>query len=239
MTAQDLIASALKRIGVLGAGETPSGQDAADGLLRLNDLIDAWATERLAIYTVTRTTWAIVSGTGSYTVGVGGTVNVARPVFIDAVKIIDTAPNPDLEMAIGGLLTEDAYAAIAQKALTAPQPAYAYYNPTYPLGTLTFWPVPTSTTLQGVLYAPAAVAQLAALSTTISLPPGYQRFLTSNLAVELAPEFGVQPSQSLVASAIESKADIKRANIRLVDLAIDRGAFCGRGRSSYSILTDA
>lgn len=231
----------MKRIGVLGAGETMPGDMGADGLLRLNDLIDGWATEHLTVYTITRSTWVITTA-ASYTVGTGGTVNIPRPVGPQAIPNIgfqDTSSSPVLERLIGPPLTEDAYAAIPQKTLTAPMPIYWYYNPTYPLGALKPFPVPTSTTLQGVIYAETPVAQLAALSTTISLPPGYQRFLTSNLAVELAPEFGVQASPALVASAIESKADIKRANIRLVDLSIDRGAFCGSRRGSYSILTDA
>lgn len=55
----------------------------------------------------------------------------------------------------------------------------AYYNPTWTagLGLVYLWPLPTSTTLQGVIYTPVPVAEFASLSTTISLPPGYRRFL--------------------------------------------------------------
>ncbi|NCV71604.1 MAG: hypothetical protein EBW55_13090, partial [Betaproteobacteria bacterium] len=94
----------------------------------------------------------------------------------------------------------------AQKTLQATYPGAWYYNPTFPTGTLTCWPVPTSSTLQGVLYTPTPVAEFSALTDVVSLPPGYRRFLRTNLAVELAPTFQVQPSPVAVELAVASKA---------------------------------
>jgi len=219
MTTRDLIAAALKRIGVLDAAETPAPADQADVLQRLNDLIDGWATERLTIYTTTRTTWPLVANQASYTIGIGGDVNVARPVFIENLRFQDSSVTPSLEMFLAPL-TDDAYAAIPQKGLTAVYPNSYYYNPTYPFGTVTFWMIPNVSYLQGVMYAATAVSELG-LNDTIALPPGYRRFLRDNLAVEVAPEFDVEPSQTLVMAAMESKANIKRANIRLQDLHVD------------------
>jgi len=219
MTTRDLIAASLKRIGVLDAAEAPSPADQADALLRLNDLIDGWATERLTIYTQTRTTWNLVASQASYTVGIGGDVNIARPVFIENLRFQDTTQTPALEMYLAPL-TDDAYAAIPQKGLTATYPTSYYYNPTYPFGTVTFWMIPNVSYLQGVIYAATAVTELG-LNDTIALPPGYRRFLRDSLAVEIAPEFDVQPSQTLVMAAMEAKANIKRANIRLRDLHVD------------------
>ena len=234
MTALDLITAAMKRIGVLDASEAPTGQEANDGLERLNDLIDGWGTERLTMYTSLRTTWPLVSGQAAYTVGAGGDVNIARPIYVDDLQFIDTSQTPDLEMPLG-LLTVDAYAAIPQKAQTSTYPSFAYYNLTYPLATITFWMVPTSNTLEGVIYAPVAMSEMA-LSTTISLPPGYRRFLRDNLAVELSSEYSVDPAPSLIQSAIDSKADVKRANIRLMDLSVD--AMWKPRHGQYNIFSD-
>jgi hypothetical protein len=236
----DLITASLKRIGVVGAGQTPSSEDASDALLRLNAMLDSFATERLVVPSITRTTWTIVSGTAAYTVGASGTVNVTRPVFIQDVRFIDTSQDPDLEMGLT-MLTDQAYANIPQKASTAPFPTCWYYNPTYTstgFGTLTFWPVPTSATLQGVLYAPAALAQVAAVGTTMLLQPGYQWFLQENLAVACAPEWGVPVPPELRESAREAKANIKRANIRIVEQATWEGAMLGGRGYGYNILSD-
>ena len=234
MTTRDLSAASLKRIGVLDAAETPTPADQADALLRLNDLIDGWATERLTIYTQTRTTWTLVANQASYTVGIGGDVNIARPVFIENLRFQDTTQTPALEMYLAPL-TDDAYAAIPQKGLTATYPTSYYYNPTYPFGTVTFWMIPNVSYLQGVIYAATAVTELG-LNDTIALPPGYRRFLRDSLAVEIAPEFDVEPSQTLVMAAMEAKANIKRANIRLMDLHVD--PILRPRKGAYNIYSD-
>jgi len=234
MTTRDLIAASLKRLGVLDAAETPTPADQADTLQRLNDLIDGWATERLTIYTTTRTTWSLVANQASYTIGTGGDVNIARPVFVEDLNFIDTSQDPDLEMNLSRL-TVDAFAAIPQKGLTSTFPTCYYYNPTYPLATVTFWMIPNVSYLQGVIYAPTAVTELG-LNDVISLPPGYRRFLRDNLAVEMAPEFDVEPSNALMMSAIESKANIKRANIQFYDLSVDPILRPRQGR--YNIYSD-
>lgn len=234
MTTRDLIAASLKRLGVIDAAESPTPADQADTLLRLNDLIDGWATERLTIYTTTRTTWPLVSGQAAYSIGTGGDVNIARPVFVEDLNFIDTSQSPDLEMNLSPL-TVDAYAAIPQKALTSTYPSCYFYNPTFPLATVTFWMIPNVSYLEGVIYAPTAVTELG-LNDVISLPPGYRRFLRDNLAVEMAPEFDVEPSNALMASAMESKANIKRANIQFYDLSVDPILRPRQGR--YNIYAD-
>lgn len=71
MTVLELISASLRKLGVLGAGETCPPGDSADALVALNNLIDQLLTiERLGIYTTTRTTWTITSGQRDYTIGV-------------------------------------------------------------------------------------------------------------------------------------------------------------------------
>jgi len=239
-TCLDLIGASLKRIGVLQAGEPVSAEDAADGLLRLNDLVDSFAAERLVIYAVARTLWTIVSGTATYTVGTGGNVELVRPQYIDAIKFVDTTGSPDLEMELEGPLTEAAYRGISLKGLTATYPTAAYYEPTFPLGLITLYPAPTSTTLQGVLYAGQAVSEFASQFTAIALPPGYKLMLRENLAAALWPEwFAGQPlPPELRAEAIRTKQLIKTTNVRLADLSSDPGALIGWQGAGYSILSD-
>jgi len=225
-TVRDVITTALKEIGVLAAGETATADDAADGFAMLNRLIDQKAAERLFIYTVTRTTWTIVSGTGTYTVGTGGTVNVARPVIIEHISFQDTSTSPDTEYPLHEL-TENAWAALRFKDQTDTLPVSYYYNPTFPLGTLKLWPAPTSATLEGVIYHPQAVTQFAGLTTSISLPPGYEEFLVTNLAVRMTSTYGRALDPMLLQRAREAEGIIKRANKRLVDLTFDAGALIG------------
>lgn len=224
----DLITASLKRINVLQANESPSPEDQADAFLRLQDLMESWQTERLTQAYILRTTWTITSTKGTlaspYTVGTGGDINVLRPVIIDHVNYQDTSVTPTLERPLS-YLTDDAWAAIPQKNLTGALPVACYYNPTYAsgLGSIYLWMIPTQANLQGVLYAPSATATPVNLTDTVLLPPGYKRFIRENLAVELATEFlqNVPVDPTLVHSAMESKAQIKVANMRPLDMSID------------------
>ena len=231
-TVSDLCQSALEDLGVLGSAETMESGDLQTCFKSLNQLMDQWASERLTIYTITRTTWTIVSGTGGYTVGTGGTVNRARPTYIQHVNFIDTSPAPDVEIQLAPL-TDDEWSRVSLKALTSTLPTSWYYNPTYPTGTLELWPVPTSSTLQGAIYAPTAATQFAATSTSVSLPPGYERMIVKNLALEVAAKFGAVPSPGIIQAAADAMATIKRANIRESDLGFD-SALIRKGNSSYA-----
>jgi hypothetical protein len=52
----------------------------------------------------------------------------------------------------------------------------------------------------------------ATLATTMAFPPGYLRAFRYNLACEIAPEFGVEPSPTVSRIAMTSKRDLKRVN---------------------------
>lgn len=164
----------------------------------------------------------------------GVAAGIERPIYIDRVNVVDTA-NSTLEMPLQGPMTDMAWEGLRQKDLTSTLPYGCYYNPTFPYGTLSFWPVPDSSTLEAAIYVPAQVQQFATLNDTFSLPPGYKRMLTTNLALELAPEYGAKPSQLLMMQARDAMDTVKRANVRMVDLKFDAGSLCGSSRPWYDI----
>lgn len=238
-TVRNICTDALYDLMVLSADETMSATDGAFALRKLNSLVDQWTSESLLLYSEVRTVWTISSGDGSYTVGTGANVNVARPTVVDGVSFQSTADNPKVEIPLVPL-TEQAWQAIAIKDLQSTLPGYYFYNPTFPTATLNLYPVPTSSTLQGVFYCQAQVGEFTSLDTVISLPPGWKRCLVANLAVELAPGYGTEPSAAVQKIAVESKGTLKRSNIRPVDAALDGGALIGGNRkhsSYYDFLT--
>lgn len=231
-TIGDVITASLQDLGLISASETPTADDSQLALDRVNDWIDGLATQGLTVFTSSRTTWTIVSGTSSYTVGTTGAVTCTRPIApVDILNIgyEDTSLSPTQEFLLPDPLTEDAYAALTPKTLTATYPQYFYYNPTFAssLGTLIPWPIPTSSTLLGVIYTPTPVTEFSALTDTILLPPGYRRFYRTSLAIELAPSFAVQPSPTLQHLAHQAAVDVKRSNTRLSDLSLNDVAWIG------------
>lgn len=153
-------------------------------------------------------------------------VQMPRPASIDHVNLVDTAQSPDLETPLSPL-TDDMWAGISQKAITATYPTHWYYNPTYPFGTLQLWPTPTGSDLSVAVYAPEQVQAFVTLDDTLTLPPGYERMIVKNLALELCPALEKQPSPLLVRQAADSLASVKRANRRDSDLSLEASALIG------------
>lgn len=74
-------------------------------------------------------------------------------------------------------------------------------------------------TLAGGAYTPAALLQFADLTTPITLPAGYERALPLGLAIELAPQYDMEPSAALAANFKEA-----RAAATILQAAISGGA---------------
>jgi hypothetical protein len=234
-TVVDLVTESLGELIVLSSGETPSAGDALKGLTALNRMVNAWKAEKVFIFNNTATTKVVTSGVGTYTVGIGGDLAVLRPLHLTSVNISDAVTTPPYEMSLR-MMTDQDWAEVRIKTQTAYRPQACYYNLTYPLATLYLWPIPTSATLSIVLYAPEAVAEFAGLSTVVSLPPGFERMIVKNLALELAPSFGATPSPQLERQAQDALAVVLRSNKNLEEQRFDPGALMRR--RYYDVYSD-
>lgn len=234
-TVRDICTQALQDLMVVGADQSMSATEGVLAFNKLNNLMDQGTTESLLLYSQLRTETVMSAGTASYTVGDGGNIDIPRPLYLDFVNYYDTdAGDPPAEIPLIPL-TDQAWAGLQIKELESNLPTSYYYNLTFPLATLSLYPIPTSDTLVLVTYNRQQITEFASLDTVISLPPGWRRYLVSNLAVELAPAFEREPSATLLRIAQDSKAKLKRSNIRLVDAVLDRGALIGAKRGGYSV----
>ena len=206
-TARRLITRSLRDLGVLAIGETPTGAEAMDALDTLNELLESWSLERLMVYVITEVSKALTGGTASYTIGTGGSINTTRPLRIENAVVRD-ANNLDLPVQI---LTRDEFTRIGLKQTQSTYPCWLYYDNAWSagLGTITLWPVPSASDKSLRLWLWQPLPSVASLETSINLPPGYTRALRSNLAVELAAEYGQELDAALLGVAIDSKAVIK------------------------------
>lgn len=207
-TAQDMITGALRLIGVVAGGETPSTDDLTDGLAALNELLDNWKTQHLAVFTIVRRFHTMTMGTGSYTIGTGADIDAPRPVKIESAGIIQ-ANGLRSEMV---MISAKEYAAIAEKSgALSKQPLMLYNDNDYPVSNLTVWPAPIGTpTLD--LYVWEELEGPLALADPLNMPPAYARAVRFNLALTLAPEYGKDPGQVVIAIAQQSKAELGGLN---------------------------
>lgn len=205
-SALDIITGAAKLLGVTFKSEPLDSDEANDGLIALNDMLDSWSNDSLTASAYTLESFSL-TGAASYTMGVGGTFNTSRPInIVTAVVRISSVDYP-LE-----IITQEQYQLeIPQKSISSQIPEVLTYDNGYPLATITMYAVPTSgSTLR--LLSNKPLSNLSALTTTVDFPPGWKRALKNNLAIDLAPEYGVEPSASVVRNANQSLGAIKRAN---------------------------
>jgi hypothetical protein len=65
----DIISRAMKDIGALASGETPTPEEAQDAFDMLNDLIDQWSNEDMMVFNVSEIIFPVVPGQVQYTIG--------------------------------------------------------------------------------------------------------------------------------------------------------------------------
>ena len=82
-TAGDQINRALRLLGVLAEGETPSAATSQDALMALNQMIESWNTERLSVFVTQDQTFLWPAGFISRTLGPSGDFVGLRPILID------------------------------------------------------------------------------------------------------------------------------------------------------------
>jgi hypothetical protein len=237
-SARDLITRSLKLLGVLQASEVPTADDLDDGFVMLNEFISDLATQRATIFTVSRNVHALTGGQQQYTIGPGGMFNQQRPLWIDNLSVIpDRGASPILEYPIGPLLSLDQFQRIAVKSIGSRFPLSAYYDYGFEgagLGRISVYPIPQTDNTDLVLYTPVAMQSFVDLTTEYAFPPGYERMVRYNLAVEMAPEWDASPSPDVLRRAETSLANIKRANTRLTDLQFDV-ALTGRNGRRFNV----
>ena len=82
----DIISRALKDIGALEAGETPTPEAAQDAFDMLNDLVDQWSNEDMMVYNTTEIIFPLISGQVQYTIGpTPSTANYVGSMFTGSI----------------------------------------------------------------------------------------------------------------------------------------------------------
>jgi hypothetical protein len=208
-TAGDIINGSLRLLGVLAEGEVPSAETSQDALRAMNQMIDSWSTERLSVFSTQDQIFMWPAGQLSRTMGPSGDFVGNRPVLLDDATYFK---DPGTGVSYGiKFINQQQYDGIAVKTVTSTYPQVIFVNMTYPDIEMYIYPRPTRE-LEWHFISVEELTQPATLATQLHFPPGYLRAFRYNLACEMAPEFGTEPSAQVRRLAMSSKRNIKRIN---------------------------
>lgn len=209
MKAIDLITRALKAIGNIGSGETPTAEDANDSLMILNEMLDSWSTSSTLVFCNKEESFPLQSNKGVYTMGDGGDFPTVRPIDIQSAYIRLGAVDYSVTM-----IDNDAYSSIATKTTTAGIPRYMYVNPAMPAVELCLWPVPQDGQTLFIQTA-QQLTQFPDLTTEVPLIPGYLEAIRLSLIPRLAAEGLGEAKAGAIDLARSSLTRIKSINSKV------------------------
>jgi len=160
-------------------------------------------------YTIVTVSGVAATGTLVYT---SGDFYTQRPIRIVGAFVRTGSGSTAVDTPLG-LVTEQFWNNISDKATTATVPTTLLYRPTYPFGEVILYPAPSGV-VSLHLKTELMLEAFTSLTDTQYTPPGYQRLLELSLAIELAPEYGSRAAPETIAYIKSSLADIMRTNMQ-------------------------
>lgn len=235
MIVSDLIKSSMRKVGILSAGEVPTTDTYAALLEALQVMLRQWAQKRILVFASVKESFALVPTQSLYTWGTGGNITTTRPHQILGGFVRDSS---SIDHPVG-IISDGQYRNISSKA-TAGRPEYLFYHPLYPLGSIYVYPTPQDAETMWIesLKPFTETSSFSAVTDTLAFPSNYEEPLVYNLALRIAPEYGVQMSAEAVKVATDSLDALIILNasnqVEPISLSLPIS-----GRGGYNILSDS
>lgn len=181
-TPLSIITDAYFDAGLLQEGETLNGEQVTSGLRKLTDLVNLWQTQGLKLWLNVDLSVPLVSGQGTYTLGLAGTVVMTKPSRVLDAWYTDSNSN---RRPLTPLAWAD-YARLSQLAQTGALTNYFVDKQVTQLSVF-FWPVPDTTAATGVahLLIQRQVTNPISVTETVDFPIEWRIALRWGLADEL------------------------------------------------------
>lgn len=218
----DLILQTLKRSGLVGVGQTPSAEDANDGLDALNGLIAQWNRKRWLVWSLDDVAFTS-TGAQSYTVGIGQQFNIARPDRLEFAysRLLPNQGAQTLDTPLYIITSREEYSTITLKNLST-WPTSIFYDSQFPTGFVLPYPVPPANQYEIHIGVKNQITPFTSLQEVINtqIPPEYFEALSWNLAARLRPSYGLPPDEQVINLAKIGLNTLRQANhqIPIIDM---------------------
>lgn len=196
VTRDNVITRALRIVGAIGQGETPTATAVTEAAQALNDLVKEWAADGMPLWAIGTWTLTPVLSQASYDFPSGRVDVQVAPLKVLQVLEYDSSTTSYIDVL---LLTRDEYNQLSHRTVTG-TPSQAWYNPAgaanagTPMGTLTLYPAPDANTISYKTYKVIGQKPFQNFNISTDIPDFPQHFynaLVWGLADQLAYEYGV------------------------------------------------
>lgn len=191
MTRDTLAYAALRKLGVMAQGQTPTTEEYRDATEALNNLIAQFQTMGMPLWARKSYVLTMVANQASYTIGVGQTNNTAFPL-----KILQAWTEPTSgggRQPLEPIAIYD-YNLLPTTTSQAGTPSQYSYQPNINYGVFKLWPAPDANTVATrtlTLSYQAPFEVFSASGDTPYFPREWNNALIYGAAALLAPEFGL------------------------------------------------
>lgn len=211
-TVNDIVTGAFIETGAVAPGEPLEAELGQWGLTKFNEVLDVWSAMRNKVFSFQFQLFTLVPGLSPHTIGPSAMATLAvpqRPVRLESAALILNAGSP-VDIPIN-IRDKQWWADQQTKSTTTNVPSDVYYDPSWPDGSLYFWPVPNANNQvrlqfwQNIQQVTSVTDEIGGPSGPGTLPPAYRTALKLTLAESLFPGLNRTASPLLLAAAVVAR----------------------------------
>lgn len=182
-----VISAALRKLGVLPSGGSPSASQLSDGAQALNAMIKGFQADGMPVWAMRRIMFAPTAGQSQYMIGPGQEINTPAPLKVtEAFYTQGEGTTVPLN-----IYTQYDFN-LLPVSCTQSTPVNLYYQPLSYSGRISLWPTPSAPhcfAITLVYQRPFEDMNLA--TDDFDFPPYWTEALIYGLAWRLSPEYGI------------------------------------------------
>jgi hypothetical protein len=213
LTLTTLATDAALYLGILDSGGSLSSAQLQDALRAANDFLDNWSSEEIMVPGLLLQTFSLVAGTGSYLIGTGLTFNVTRPMAIEAAVHVNTMNGVPYETPIK-IVNGAEWASLDNRAASNNIIDFLFYDRQIANAKVYVSPRPLGGSIELTMWT--ALTQFVDTTTAITIPFGYAQPMKYAMAMAMAPQYMMAPTEALVKNNMDSLARLRDLNAALL-----------------------
>lgn len=189
LTSDQLVNAALRKISVLGDGQTPTSTQLSNSTQALNTMLCTFTAKGMPLWVVTE--YAVTpTSSSTYTMGIGQTINIPAPLKVSQSILKDTTTGAIIPMTV-----KTHYDFNLLPTSSAPGAPISYwYEPLNQTGVLHIWPSPDSYTISNrvinIVYQ-RPFQNMVSGTDTLDFPQWWHEAIIFGLAWRMCGDFGI------------------------------------------------